>query len=454
MPKSQIKCPRCQQPTVVQVEQLFDITADPAAKQRLLGGISNFVNCPSCGYSGGLATPIVYHDNEKELLLTFFPPEMGLPLNEQERIVGPLIKQAVDKLPPEKRKAYLFRPQSFLTYQSMIERILGADGITPEMIKAQQGKANLIEKLLSASSDDALRSIIQKEEALVDGEFFALFSRLMESAIASGQETIMQQMDAIQQILLAETAYGRDLQTQSNEIEEAIRTLQAVGKKLTREKLLDILLDAPNDTRLGALVSYTRPGLDYQFFQLMSEKIEKNSGSEKEKLENLRAKLLEITNEIDKRMEAEQKHAVDLLQILLTAKDLEQTLTEHLSEINDTFLQVLNATMQQATQKQEQTLLEKLKIIANLLQQFSAPPPEYGLLQILMEAPDEMALNKLITEHEAEITPEFTQFLSGILAGSENKTETPSKDQDIKVIEQIQKIYRSVLKYSMMKNIK
>jgi hypothetical protein len=454
MHKSQLKCPRCQQPTVVQVEPLFDISADPAAKQRLLGGVSNFVNCTSCGYSGGLSTPIVYHDNEKELLLTYFPPELGLPLNEQERIIGPLIKQAVDKLPPEKRKAYLFRPQSFLTYQSMIERILKEDGITPEMIKAQQGKANLIEKLLSATSEDARKSIIKKEESLVDGEFFALFSRLMESAIASGQEKITQQMDSIQQLLLTETSYGKDLQTQSKEIEEAIKTLQAVGKKLTREKLLDILLEAPNDTRLGALVSYTRPGLDYQFFQLLSERIEKKPGSEKEKLENLRAKLLEITREIDQRMEAEQKHAVDLLQILLSAKDLEQTLTEHLAEINDTFIQVLNTTMQQATQNQEPALLEKLKRVVDLLQQLSAPPPEYGLLQILMEAPDEIALNKLLTEHDAEITPEFTQFLSGIIAGSENQTDSPSnKDQDIKVIEQIQKIYRNVLKYSMMKNL-
>lgn len=454
MPKSQIKCPRCKQPTTVQVEQLFDISSDPAAKQRLLGGISNFVNCPSCGYSGNLSTPIIYHDNEKELLLSFFPPEMGLPLNEQERIIGPLIKQTVEKLPPEKRKAYLFRPQSFLTYQSLIERILGADGITPEMIKSQQGKASLIEKLLSATSDDVRKSIIKKDESLVDGEFFALFSRLMESAIASGQEKIVEQMDAIQQILLTETEYGKKLQTQSNEIEEAVKTLQAVGKKLTREKLLEILLNAPNDTRLGALVSYTRPGLDYQFFQLVTERIEKETGLEKEKLESLRKKLLEITHEIDQRMEIEQKIAVDLLQTLLSANDLEQTLTEHLSEINDLFIQVLNVTIQQATQKKENALLEKLNQIAKILQQFSSPPPEYGLLQALMETPDENALNRYISEHHDEITPEFTQFLSGIIAGSENKTKHSEDQPDAKVMEKIQGVYRAILKYSMTKNLK
>ncbi|MFC2064372.1 CpXC domain-containing protein, partial [Chloroflexota bacterium] len=173
MPKSQVKCPRCQQPAIVDVEQVFDVTTEPQAKQHLLSGTANFVNCQACGYSGMLATPILYHDNEKELLLTFFPPELNTPLNEQEKIIGPMINQIVNNLPSEKRKAYLFSPKSFLTFQSMIETILGADGITPEMIKAQQSKANLIEKLISASSDDLLKSMIKDEPSLFDTEFFA-----------------------------------------------------------------------------------------------------------------------------------------------------------------------------------------------------------------------------------------------------------------------------------------
>jgi hypothetical protein len=59
-----------------------------------------------------------------------------MPVNEQERMIGPLITQVTNRLAPEKRKGYLLRPQSFFTYQSLIERILGADGITPEMIES------------------------------------------------------------------------------------------------------------------------------------------------------------------------------------------------------------------------------------------------------------------------------------------------------------------------------
>ncbi|MBK9207985.1 MAG: hypothetical protein IPL71_06670 [Anaerolineales bacterium] len=63
MPQTQISCPRCRQIIAANVEQLFDVTYEPAAKQRLLSGQSNHARCPHCGYDGRLATPVVYHDN-------------------------------------------------------------------------------------------------------------------------------------------------------------------------------------------------------------------------------------------------------------------------------------------------------------------------------------------------------------------------------------------------------
>ena len=115
MPRTQTNCPRCRQPVIAEIEQLFDQNIDPRAKQKLLSGAVNFIQCPNCGYEGNLSTPIVYHDPDKELLLTYFPPELGLPVNEQEKRIGPLIKQVLEKLPQEKRKGYLFKPQTMFT---------------------------------------------------------------------------------------------------------------------------------------------------------------------------------------------------------------------------------------------------------------------------------------------------------------------------------------------------
>ncbi len=149
-------------------------------------------------------------------------------------------------------------------------------------------------------------------------------------------------MEEIQKQLLAETEYGKKLAAQTGEIQEALKTLQAAGKGLDREKLLSILIEAPNDDRLNALVSFTRPGLDYLFFQSLTERIDKSSGDEKKKLETLREKLLEITRKIDQRAEEDYKRAVALLDEILAAENIQQATSDHLDEINDVFVQVLN----------------------------------------------------------------------------------------------------------------
>src|SRR3990172_562098 len=209
MPKTQIACPNCRQMITANIEQLFDVTQDPPSKQRLLGGVSNTARCPHCGYQGRLATPIVYHDNDKELLLTFFPPELRMPLNEQERLIGPLIKKITDSLQPEKRKGYLLNPVPNLTYESMIKTILGKDGITPEMLKEQQDRVQLVERLIQANSADVRSEIIKQNIALFDEQFFALFSRLAQSTMANGQEPVGRQLAEVQKQLLEETEFGR-----------------------------------------------------------------------------------------------------------------------------------------------------------------------------------------------------------------------------------------------------
>jgi hypothetical protein len=451
--KTQISCPRCRQPVVAQIEQLFDITSDPGAKQRLLGGVSNYAACQSCGYNGPLATPIVYHDADKELLLTYFPSELGVPVNEQEKLVGPLITQVMNRLPPEKRKAYLLRPQSFLTYQSLIERILGVDGITPEMIQDQKKRVSLVEHLLGASTPETRLEIMQQEAALLDAEFFSIFNRLMEGATASGQEQYIAQMDAIQKQLLAETEYGRKITDQANEVQEAIKTLQAVGKNLDREKLLDILIEAPNDDRLNALVSLTRPGLDYMFFQSLTERIEKKAGDERKKLEGLREKLLEITRRLDQRTEEEYKRASELLNTLLAAADIQQATASHIQEINDAFVQALNQALQEANQKNDTERMPKLQQIVAVLQQASAPPPELTLLEELLDAPDEAALNKMLEQHAKEITPELSSIIANILARSEEQAGAKPQGEDAQTIEKLRALYKAVLKFAMKKSL-
>ena len=275
----------------------------------------------------------------------------------------------------------------------------------------------------------------------------------MEGAAVSGQEQVSQQMNALQQQLMSESEYGRQLQSQVNEIQEAVKTLQAAGKELSREKLLEILIQAPNEDRLGALVSLTRPGLDYLFFQSLSERIETKTGEERKKMESLREKLLDITRQIDQRMEEEYKRAGELLNTLLAAPDIQKAALERLNEISEAFVQVLNRALQEALQKKDEERLKKLEQIVAVLQKASAPPKEYALLEKLLEASSENAIQKMLEEHKEEITPEFMSFVGGVLAQAEGRAGEKSQGEEAQVIERLEKIYRAALKFSMKKNL-
>jgi len=451
MPQTQIACPRCRQMIAANIEQLFDVTQDPQAKQRLLGGASNMARCPHCGYQGRLATPIVYHDNEKELLLTFFPPELGMPLNEQERMIGPMIKQITDRLPPEKRKGYLLNPTANLTYESMIQTILGKDGITPEMLKQQQERVTVIEKLLQASSNDVRSEIIKQNINLFDEQFFALFSRLAQSAASSGQEPVARSMVDLQKQLLEETEFGRGLKESVGELETAQKSLQEAGQGLTREKLLEFVVASPNEARLRAFVSLARGGMDYQFFQLLTERIEKASGDEKTNLESMREKLLDFTNELDKQLEARYKQAQEFVESLLAQDDVVKAVRDNLDGFTQDTVDIVNQLLRQASEKNEYERMGKLQKMVEVLREVSTPP-EVAFIEQLLDVPDEASLEKMLEANKALINDQFMEALIGLVAQVD--AAAGQGNAEAKALgEKLSAVYKTALKFSMKKNI-
>ncbi len=450
MAQTQISCPRCRQMIPANVEQLFDVTHEPASKQRLMSGQSNYARCPHCGYEGRLATPIVYHDNDKELLLTFFPPELGLPLNEQEKMIGPLIKQIVDRLPSEKRKGYLFSPQANLTYESMMETILNKDGISSEMIKSQQERVQFMEKLMQVTSKDVRLELIKQNEKIIDEQFFALFSRIAQNAMQSGQEPIARALIEIQTQLLEETAYGRQLKESVAEMEAAQQVLQEAGQSLTREKLLDFVIEAKSDLRIRAYVSMARAGMDYVFFQNLTDKIEKASPEEKTKLEGVREKLLFFTAEIDKQIEARLKQAQKFVETILEQPDIEKATQANLDNFSQDAVEVVNQMLKQASEANDYTRMGKLQKMVQVLQTASAPPPEVAFIEQLLQAPDEAALDQMLTENDEMVNQQFVDALSGLVAQMESQPDNPeAKD----MAEKLTEIYKVALKRVMKKNM-
>jgi len=435
------------------VEQLFDVTFDPQAKQRLLGGVSNMARCPHCGYEGRLATPIVYHDADKELLLTYFPPELGLPINEQERLIGPMITQVMNRLPPEKRKGYLLKPVANFTFESMLETILGKDGITPEMIKAQQERLNLIDRLLQMTSADVRSELIKQNTKLFDEQFFALFSRLLQAGAQSGQEQLAKQMSDLQKQLLTETEYGRKLQEQVGELEAAAKSLQEAGQGLTREKLLDMMIQAPSDARLRAYVSLARNGMDYTFFQNLTEMIDKASGDQRKKLEDLRTKLLDFTNEIDKQLEARYKQSRELVEKLLAQEDVAKATRDNLQSFTQDAVEMVQTMLRQASEKNDYARMGKLQKMIEVLEEASAPPPEVAFIEQLLDAPDESAIEKMLSENASVVNDGFMEALNGLVAQIDAQAGQGNAEAKA-VADKLQKVYKTALKFMMKQKMK
>ena len=429
MPKTQISCPRCGQPIVAEIRRVFDLAQDPRAKDILLSGAANIVQCPHCGFQGPIATPLVYHDPDKELLLVYVPPELGLHRDEQEKVIGPLLNQIINNLPPEKRKAYLLQPQTMLTYERLIERILEADGITKEMLEAQEQRLRLIQRLMNAAPD-VRAEIIRQENALIDANFFALLAHLLELYLAQGDRASAQRLVEVEKAALDHSTYGQELRREEQEVKAALDSLQKLGPRATVEQLVDLVVQAPNDTRLQALVRLARPAMNYEFFAHLSERIEKAQGAEKERLTQLRERLLELTQQIDKEVQARVQAVRDLIEQILSAENMEQAVLQALPAVDDFFLGVLEQELLAARQKGDLQRSARLNQIVETLQKLTAPPPQVALLEALVNTPDPQARQQLLERNAQLVDQNLAETLARLVADYQGRSDVPQSLKD------------------------
>jgi hypothetical protein len=333
----------------------------------------------------------------------------------------------------------------------MIETILGKDGITPEMLKGQQERVMVVEKLVQATSPEVRAELIKQNEKLIDEQFFALFSRLIQGAMSSGQEPIARQMNELQKQLLTETEFGRQLQASMAEMEIAAKTLQDAGQGLTREKLLEFVIVSPNEARTRGYASLARGGMDYTFFQLLTDKIDKAQGDEKAKLERLREKLLELTNEMDKQMQARLKQAQGFIDQLLTQEDIAKATRDNLDVFTQDAAEVVQTMLRQASESNDYERMGKLQKIIEVLREASAPP-EMAFVEQLLDLPDEAAIEKVLTENNTLMNDAFMEALNGLVAQVDAAAN--QGNEEAKVLGgKLGMVFKVALKVSMKKNM-
>ncbi len=416
---ARVTCPNCRQTFGMPLEQILDVEMDPSAKARLLAGQINLAVCPACGFASILEVPFIYHDPRKELALIYMPMAAGRTDMERQQAIGALSRAVMSTLPQEQRKSYLFNPQVFLSYESLVNRVLEADGITPEMVQAQRDRADLLKRLLAASTPEERMALIQENEAMLDEGFFRILSFNLEQANAMGMTDALQQLMEVRTLLLEQTAVGRKLAARS-------RALQALQAEPTREKLLDLLVEAEDPTTRAVLVTFGQPLVDYLFFQKLTRRIESETDEEKRKrLEALREEVMGVREQIRAQAREEVRAKLQLLRDLLTSEQPELLARRRLMDLDDLFLNVLASEMEGAQQAGDRETLSRLQevwqLVIRILQE--QVPPELRLLTELVEAPDEEAMRQVLETNSRMLTDSFLALLERVVQDMQARRE-------------------------------
>jgi len=436
-----VQCPVCNAQFTAPVESIIDVGRDPQLKAQFLQGNVNIAQCPQCGTQAPMTAPLLYHDPAHELSLVLMPNELNLHHDDQQKIIGDLTNTLMNSLPPEQRKGYLLTPKTFFTTQSLVNTILEAEGITPEMMERQKEKARLINEFLQATDEESLRNLVKEHDAQLDYEFFQILTASAQAAQAEGQTEMAQALFGLRAMLANLSSQG---QAAVAEVDAAL----GLGETITREELLDRLQAAESDEEFEALVATGRPLLDYAFFQNLTAQIEATSEVEDaSKLKTLRTRILDTTAKQDEETQARMQHAGELLKSLLQAEDPEAFAREHLNEIDDAFFVILSANMQHAEAENRTEVVEALQQLANMIIGLLEErlPPEVRLVNQLMNAPYPDGTKQLLEAQREILNPELMAALDQLITELEQVGNTDVADHVKQVKTQAETISQGIL---------
>ncbi|MCB0062714.1 MAG: CpXC domain-containing protein, partial [Caldilineaceae bacterium] len=418
---AQVQCPSCGTPYTVPIFSIIDLGANPELKGALLGGQINVASCPNCGVGGPLNVPLLVHEPSHQFLGVFAPPsqQKGQDHMRMQKAIGDLTQTLMRKLPTEERKGYMLQPKQFMDWQGFVEQLWGFEGVTPEMLRRQRSQSELVQRLATLANDPkALEMALERGKDLVDRDFFALLDRMLMMFSQQGQQQGAQALAQLRNRLLETTDAGKEVKRIQDKIREIAGGLT---RETTREQLLDTVLNAwqgeDGEDVVNGLISALIPMLDYQFLMLVSERLEATTDeSTRTHLETLRETILAIQEQqtAAQQQMAQQMQAV--LQEVLQAPDMKAKLREFAEILDESFLSLLAANIQQAQRNGSTAAAKRLQQVyeAALSVLREQMPDEMRLLNELVSAPDKATVNQLMRDNRDKLTPEFISAMQSI----------------------------------------
>lgn len=399
-----------QQPVTAQV---IDVGRDPALKQALLSGrLQN------------LSAPFMYHDPAKQLAFILMPMELGMRDMDQQRVIGQLTQSVMRGLPEDAPRGYLLQPKMFFSFQSLVEGILQADGITPEMLQEQQARADLIRNWMRMNDEASLRSAVRENDAKVDANLFELLNASIDANLEAGREQSAQGLAGLQQVLIEETTYGKKMGAR-------MAAIEAFRKDPTREALIEQLVTAPDQETREALVAMGRQLIDYLFFQMLTQRVDAAVGDDKQKLVDLRKEVQDTRDKLDEASRAFMEQKATLINTILTSAKPEEVARQHEEEIDEVFVSLLQANMQDAQQRGDKELLTALMNVYQIAMRMMTErqPPELQMINALLTAKYPEETKKLLEEMSKSIDDRFIPIMVQIAdrLAQEDRTDLGAK---------------------------
>jgi hypothetical protein len=416
-----IVCPRCHARFTAEVETIIDVGQNPELKAHFIQGQINGNTCPQCGYKGAMIAPLFYHDSQKELALVLLPGELALPHDEQQRLIGSFTNLVMSSLPPEKRKAYLFQPKMFLTYQSLVNAVLEADGVTPEMIQAQNKRIKLLQEFAGAKDQAELEKTIEANAALLDKDFFEIITISLINAQQEGNSELVELLYSMRQAIAEHVAEAKAWLT---EIDKAFGLVT-----LNREELLDRLQNASSQEEFEQLVIETKQMLDYSFFQDLTGRIEKaekeGQATDATALKDLRNKIMDVTMKLEEEARRTLQEKAELLRQLISGTNQQEFIVKNINKFDDAFFALMMANIESAKAKGLADTADKLQklgdeIIRTIKENI---PPELKLINQLLQAkyPEETA--ELMSAQKQYINDEFMLMLDELVQSFQSNSQ-------------------------------
>ncbi len=387
-----LSCHHCQQIYPADLIHIIDASANPEMKAKLLSGTLNLSVCPHCQLQNPIVVPLLYHDASKEICVTHVPPKLNFTADQQEKIVGELLKALVASLPQEDVRGYLFQPRASLTMENFIDQILIADGLTKDDIQQQRKTLTLLQTLLSTPPikwDETIRS----HDDEIDERFIATVSVMHEQLRHDGQEERRAEIEQLLKHLFTTSSVGQRAEKEKTQLENALKQIQedlsSLGEKPSRSQIRELALQylEREDVYLETLVGSLQPAFDYGFYQELTATLNTASTPQKKRLEKLRTRILTISERIEKLRLQAIEQAKSLVNQLLKAPDISSAVEENLPHINQHFFQAMAQLLEIAEQEKDNDHLAQLKQLQEtiLTALEKRMRPEMRLLNELLE---------------------------------------------------------------------